>query len=105
MPKIRLNGELSVSKDLFGRLQARCCLDSDGRANEETFLYLQECIARDDARTTVAPLAVCRENHTAAAPEREVKVEQVAETKAQEKVSETPSSDLIKARLGGLYGG
>ncbi len=58
MPKIKLNSEIAVSRDLFSRLQGRGMLDSSGAATEDLYFYIQECLARDDSRMIVMPVGV-----------------------------------------------
>ena len=50
MPKVKLIGTLSMSTELFSRLQARGLLNSSEECSEDFIFYLQECLARDDSR-------------------------------------------------------
>lgn len=54
MHKIRLNGTLTVSSDLFNRLRERGILTTSAECTPDFITYLQECIARDDVRCSIS---------------------------------------------------
>lgn len=111
MAKILVNHEFTVSRDLFSRLTLRGLLSDKGEVTDDFLLYLQECIARDDARV-VFPLA----GSTASSqPSSEVQRSDEPKEKTEDHTAATKpqpsstsmnvSSDAFASRLSKLYGG
>lgn len=113
MYKVKLNGTLHLSNDLASRLQARGLLSRSGESTEDFILYLQECLARDDARYIINleksishPLAdsEVQSNNTEPTeisefPLEDTKVVDSTDSKPSEKIKQLSSSlnSLIEA--------
>ncbi len=94
MARIKIDGTLIMSAELFSRLCSRQLLSATGECTEEFLAYLQECIARDDARaqspSISMPVTVTQQKS------------EVPKVSAQNHTP-TITSDVIKQKLGTLY--
>lgn len=100
MARIKIDGTLIMSAELFSRLCSRQLLSATGECTEEFLAYLQECIARDDARAQSPSISM---PVTVTQQKSEVpKVTAPVSTSAQ-KHTPTITSDVIKQKLGTLY--
>ena len=55
MPKLQLQGNITLSAEIFSRLRERGLLNREGAITEEFYYYIAECIARDDSRFPLIP--------------------------------------------------
>lgn len=108
MPKLDLQGQLLISSELFSRLRARGLITADLKCTDDFIAYIQECIARDDARIPHgAPLqpTMCEESLKAKSAECEIK-ESFSSSPLKNTTTNTQTqvdANLVKDRLSVLY--
>ena len=108
MLKIKLDGCIVVSSDLSNKLRARGLLDSKGSASEDLYLYIQECLARDNSAlvgTSVTQVISEQKEVTDSTPRKNTEEQQVHIEDNKSSTVRSIDRKALSSEISRLYGG